>query len=1023
MHKFTKKDPSQISNMRRQSPAEDILHQYFVSSYFRTSLGFPQLKKKFRRQEKPKTFSSPTPLTYTASDSKAVSPDTSMTNAKLTGGNNPQNIFIQNTFSPSISPDDVQENKEEPPNNVNGFYFIRRSETNNLALQTPATNRRNNTAYHISEVMYYNRNMRKDANDLCRKDSISFESDSYSKRSQPPVSVPTIVVQRASTTESLHSLSSYNLSTPNTAHDGENHRGVIENKVMNAYGEVQNLSEGSAIQHSTTDSSHVNKEGESSTTSNVIPNASANDHPYPAYPILDNGRQTLDKSSSIDYSMHDQATPNIDEAKYTFLSSLFNDSGSNDPAVTKPSSNSNTIQPANTHSGNQLVNNPSYAPTPNEWKYSNGPYDAQYQSHAGGSVMQRHNTNLSKERPEEITMFEDTEDIVTENGIFDSYDDDNYNDNETSASAAPFIQYQLTTYSVTSVSRSDGTDNDANSANEIRDSNIGRDNENINAHPGSLPSNTQPFEQGGKTHPKPPPPPMSLTDILIANGQIDVANQALAVRRANAFPEPESPKSPTRKFGLNKLKKMPKISQPVLVSSTSNIKTVPIVHLNPEEDSKASSNKLQIDATGITRSIKKFKEVFAQDEHKRTLNISEPEVLMTPSLCKYFSEETLRRRFHIDTPFPVYGMEPAGEKSQGQFAKGFVTTTAIEQGKHRIRDKQLPDLPQTYNNTVPQASRNYSLRTPPTTPVSPSFTITNESTFGRAFSPNQPAFSETDEKDDAPRRKTESTVASKIFSALNNFADRNATTKYEYDLSDKVERRVSDKRGHGANASKDGKRRRRSFVKNTIIVTQRPEDTQESPETDSSYGNANNNNRITIGSQGRKWLVEQCVTKNTPTTKTTNQVAMNTEEKDSVDDHRMKSTPESFYAESLYDLYQYAEERRDSAGFSSASPQGHDETNDIWRVVNGLRLSSHVSQDNRDAYQKDAASIDRDTYYMTKRDEDVASFYRNDSYRSTFTPPPLRPVVKPHSPASNTMSSDYFLPKLGTLYGSGTTRV
>src|SRR6185295_3923643 len=130
-------------------------------------------------------------------------------------------------------PDNVQENKEEPPNNVKGFYFIRRSETNNLALQTPIANCRNNTAYHISEVMYYNRSGCRDSNDLRKKDSKSFGVDSHSKRSQPPGPVPTIVVQRASVAESLHSLS-YNLSTPNTAHNGENDD-VIENKVMNAY--------------------------------------------------------------------------------------------------------------------------------------------------------------------------------------------------------------------------------------------------------------------------------------------------------------------------------------------------------------------------------------------------------------------------------------------------------------------------------------------------------------------------------------------------------------------------------------------------------------------------------------------------------------------------------------------------------------------------------------------------------------------------------------------------------------------
>src|SRR6185312_10239237 len=170
MHKFAKKETtSQISNMRRQSPAEDILHQYFISSYFRTSLGFPQLKKKFRRQEKSKTFSSPTPLTYAASDAKAASRNLSLMNAKQTDGNNAQNVFLTNAFSPSISLDNIQENKEEPPNNVKGFHFIRRSETNDLALQTPNTNCRNNKAYHISEVMYYNRSMREDANDLRKK--------------------------------------------------------------------------------------------------------------------------------------------------------------------------------------------------------------------------------------------------------------------------------------------------------------------------------------------------------------------------------------------------------------------------------------------------------------------------------------------------------------------------------------------------------------------------------------------------------------------------------------------------------------------------------------------------------------------------------------------------------------------------------------------------------------------------------------------------------------------------------------
>ncbi|CAG8623999.1 11369_t:CDS:1 [Paraglomus brasilianum] len=1051
--------------MRRQSPAEDILHQYFISSYFRTSLGFPQLKKKFRRQEKSKTFSSPTPLTYAASDAKAASRNLSLMNAKQTDGNNAQNVFLTNAFSPSISLDNIQENKEEPPNNVKGFHFIRRSETNDLALQTPNTNCRNNKAYHISEVMYYNRSMREDANDLRKKDSKSFGADSHSKGSQPPGPVPTIVVQRASLTESLHSLSSYNLSTPNKARNGENY-GVIENKVMNA-DDAQNLpSEGSKVQHSTTDSSHANQEGESSTASNVIPNASAMDFPYLAYPILDNGRQTLDKPSSTDNSMHGQAAPDVDEAKYTFLSSLFNDSGSDDLALTMPSSNSNTTQPANTHIDNQLVN-----------KSSNGPYDTQYYSHTGNSVTQR---DLSEESSEINTL----EDIAIKNAAFDNDDD---NDSEAPTSAAPIIQYQLTTYSVTSVSRNDNvTDKNANNANvnayETKGSDISRDNDNNNAYPGS--SNTrlyEPIEQSDETPAKPRPPPMSLTDILIATGQMDVANQALAVRRANAFPEPESPKSPTRKFGFNKFRRTPKISGPVLVSSTSNIKTVPIVHLNPNENLKIF-NKLQIDAAGISKSMKKFK-VFAQDEPNRTMNISEPEVLMTPSLCKYFSEETLRRRFHIDPTQSIHGVEPASENSQGQFVKSFAAATATEHGKPRLHDKQLPDIPQAYSDAIPQSTnpveplyninaikrhtegvkrfasvpkketvwnlnssentnpiedeqsitgRDYALRTPPPTPVSPSFAIANEATFGRAST-------EKSERDGAHRRKAESTVAAKIFSALNNFTDRNATAKYEPDFSDKADRHVKDKREHGANASKDGKRRRRSFVKNTIIVTQRPDDTQASSGTtqpDFSDGNANDNNRATIGAQGRKWLLAQCVTRNAPT-ESTNQGAINTAENasndqgpNSLDDHQLRSSPDSFYAESLYDLYQYSE---DSAGISSASLQDQDknkgqddETNDIWRVVNGLRLSSHVSQGNRNVYQKDAAGVESDAYYMAKKDGDAASFYRNDpsgSYRSTFTPPPLRPVVKPHSPASNKMSSDYFLPKLGTIYGSAAARI
>src|SRR6185369_4945136 len=147
------------------------------------------------------------------------------------------------------------------------------------------------------------------------------------------------------------------------------------------------------------------------------------------------------------------------------------------------------------------------------------------------------------------------------------------------------------------------------------------------------------------------------------------------------------------------------------------------------------------------------------------------------------------RRFHIDTSLPINGMKPASAET--------------EHGKPRLLSKQLPDLPQTYNDriaqnnsgeplydintikyhaegvkkfvSVPQkettawnlsssentdpieeeAGRAYALRAPPTTPVSPSFTIANASTFGRAIPQNQQAFIERDEKDGAPHRKPE----------------------------------------------------------------------------------------------------------------------------------------------------------------------------------------------------------------------------------------------------------------------------
>ncbi|CAG8565378.1 19698_t:CDS:2 [Cetraspora pellucida] len=161
--------------------------------------------------------------------------------------------------------------------------------------------------------------------------------------------------------------------------------------------------------------------------------------------------------------------------------------------------------------------------------------------------------------------------------------------------------------------------------------------------------------------PKPQPPPLSLTDTLIASGQSDIAHQVMIMRRVQNANENLNSHNLPRKWTKSKNNTIKSISGPQLVSTSSNVKAVPIVTLGNDDEGKNAKFRrkfsLRETDTGLGKSLKKIKDVFISDNEtnksglfggkKQKHGTSTSQNFPTDNLPrKFISEENLNQRFN-----------------------------------------------------------------------------------------------------------------------------------------------------------------------------------------------------------------------------------------------------------------------------------------------------------------------------------------------------------------------------------------
>ncbi|CAG8513847.1 38061_t:CDS:2, partial [Gigaspora margarita] len=164
--------------------------------------------------------------------------------------------------------------------------------------------------------------------------------------------------------------------------------------------------------------------------------------------------------------------------------------------------------------------------------------------------------------------------------------------------------------------------------------------------------------------PKPQPPPLSLTDTLIASGQSDIAHQVMIMRRvqnANENLNLQSSNSSRKWTKSSKNNTIKSISSPQLVSTSSNIKAVPIVNLGNEEEGKNTRFRrkfsLRETDTSFGKSLKKIKDAFTNDnETNKSSLFGSKKQKYGPSSSqnsfldnlprKFVSEENLNQKFN-----------------------------------------------------------------------------------------------------------------------------------------------------------------------------------------------------------------------------------------------------------------------------------------------------------------------------------------------------------------------------------------
>ncbi|KAG9287850.1 hypothetical protein G9A89_017445 [Geosiphon pyriformis] len=228
-------------------------------------------------------------------------------------------------------------------------------------------------------------------------------------------------------------------------------------------------------------------------------------------------------------------------------------------------------------------------------------------------------------------------------------------------------------------------------------------------------SATQRSNRPNKSPPKKPlPPEKSLTEILIASGQADIAHQVMVMRRTlnsgneeitNPLSVPRFEKPPLRKS--KKHIAIKDISTPHLISSSSNVKTIPIVRLDREDDHYSHGSNysfrrkfsLRDSESSIGKFSKKLKDVFTTDG-EATKSPKKPKPTVLDTLSPHSSHENLPKKFISDDNLrhryitPSKNKDPNSRRAQSIREKGL-------NDYHNTRQETFNNLTYIVNTNKP----------------------------------------------------------------------------------------------------------------------------------------------------------------------------------------------------------------------------------------------------------------------------------------------------------------------------------
>ncbi|CAG8493483.1 14783_t:CDS:2 [Acaulospora morrowiae] len=208
--------------------------------------------------------------------------------------------------------------------------------------------------------------------------------------------------------------------------------------------------------------------------------------------------------------------------------------------------------------------------------------------------------------------------------------------------------------------------------------------------------------------PKPQPPPLSLTDTLIASGQSDIAHQVMVMRRAQNSGHNSSnliPKNSSSK--RSKQKKNPvlkNISSPQLVSTSSNVKAVPIVTIGNEEEKNGKFRRkfsLRDNEGGLGKSLKRIKDAFTNDNEVNRTSIFGKKPKNIGKLSPNSSTERLPKKFVSEEDLnQLYIKDKKG--------MNFVKRRAFSTREHRPNESLRQDIRNNFTFIMDERSLHNS---------------------------------------------------------------------------------------------------------------------------------------------------------------------------------------------------------------------------------------------------------------------------------------------------------------------------